>query len=53
MRDTDEEYINSIPVNMYNIQDDAERVVGMYEGTKAAIEELRYVQIKTYSLISP
>ena len=40
MRDAEEEYMNSIPVNMYNKQEDAERAVGMYEDAIAAIEEL-------------
>jgi len=40
MRDAEEEYMNSIPANMYNKQEDAERAVGMYEDAIAAIEEL-------------
>ena len=40
MRDAEEEYMNSIPVDMYNKQEDAERAVGMYEDAIAAIEEL-------------
>ena len=43
MRDAEEEYMNSIPANMYNKQEDAERAVGMYEDAIAAIEELRSI----------
>jgi hypothetical protein len=43
MRDAEEDYMNSIPVNMYNKQEDAERAVEMYEDAIAAIEELRSI----------
>ena len=43
LRNAEEEYMNSIPVNMYNKQEDAERAVGMYEDAIAVIEELRSI----------
>ena len=40
MRDAEEEYMDRIPENMYNKQEEAERAVGIYEDIISAVEEL-------------
>ena len=40
MRNAEEMYRDSIPENMYNKREEAERIIGMYEDAIAAMDEL-------------